>query len=43
MEENKDLDIEQAKEILEFNRNLNSVNNRPLTRLEQLTNTKVTQ
>lgn len=38
MEENPDLDEQQAQQILDNNRNINSTNNRPLTRLEQLTN-----
>jgi hypothetical protein len=38
LEENEDLDEETASKVLENNRALNSTNNRPLTRLEELTN-----
>ena len=38
LEDNPDLDEETAKKILEDNRTMNSTNNRPLTRLEELTN-----
>lgn len=37
LEDNPDLDEDSAKKILEDNRKMNSINNRPLTRLEQLT------
>ena len=40
IEDNPDLDLDQAKKILEDNRTLNSTNNRPLTRLEELTKPK---
>lgn len=38
VEENPDLDKKEAEQILNNNKTVNSTNNRPLTRLEQLTN-----
>jgi hypothetical protein len=38
LEENEDLEKGTAEKILEDNRTMNSTNNRPLTRLEELTN-----
>jgi len=40
MEENPELEIEQAQEIISENRTINS-NQKPLTRFEQLTQGKV--
>lgn len=43
MEENPDLDEEQAQQILDKNRNINSTNNRRTTRLEEIIQTPTNQ